>query len=190
MYWLAARLNGSPIKWSMPLPLMATVETQMVRKKSWRESYKNDGSSTAGQFGDNWSEPCEIQGHIETEGQAWRVPTSQKNRCRCSTWKSCPQRSNIYITKEIKIPKKSFMFFGQMSIKDLPFSCKIVWYFFLDLSFSCKVISSLLLLLGKWIETVALITNQLTWNIFPIGGCQSFVFMPNRMWCRHKNTKK
>ena len=42
--------SGSPIKWSTPLPLMATVETQMVREERWRENYKDDGSSkTAGQ---------------------------------------------------------------------------------------------------------------------------------------------
>ena len=30
--------NGSPIKWSMPLPLMATVKTKMVREERWRET--------------------------------------------------------------------------------------------------------------------------------------------------------
>ena len=39
------------LKWSTPLTLMATVKTQMVSGERWRENYKNDGSSTAGQLG-------------------------------------------------------------------------------------------------------------------------------------------
>ena len=30
--------SGSPIKWSTPLPLMATVKTQHVREERWRET--------------------------------------------------------------------------------------------------------------------------------------------------------
>ena len=44
--------SGSPIKWSMPLPLMATVKTQQSERRDG-EKHKNDGSLTAGQLEDN-----------------------------------------------------------------------------------------------------------------------------------------
>ena len=42
--------NNHYIKWSTPLPLMATVKTQQVREKRWREKTYNDDSSTEGQL--------------------------------------------------------------------------------------------------------------------------------------------
>ena len=44
--------NGTPIKWSMPLPLMATVKDTACQRGDMERIYKNDGSSTGEQTGD------------------------------------------------------------------------------------------------------------------------------------------
>ena len=44
--------NGTPIKWSMPLPLMATVKDTACQGGEMERIYKDDGSSTGEQTGD------------------------------------------------------------------------------------------------------------------------------------------
>ena len=84
--------SGSPIKWSTPLPLMATVQTQMVREEGWSEYTRMMVLQQQDSLETTESGPYEIQAHGHRSTSMKRAHKSER-QVLMQYMKSCPQRS-------------------------------------------------------------------------------------------------
>ena len=89
--------SGSPIKWSTPLPLMATVKTQHVREERWRETTRMMVLQQGEQTGDYWKWTIwNSRPHRNTEvQQPWRSTHKSERQVLMQYMKKAAHRRSI-----------------------------------------------------------------------------------------------